>query len=249
MEKHSKSDIEKKVNQTAKTLQIQDLLNRKPKELSGGQRQRVAIGRAITRNPKLFLFDEPLSNLYAALRSEMRVEISKLHKKMNSNIIYVTHDQVEAMTLADRIVILNNGNIEQFGTPNEIYADPNNVFVAEFIGSPKMNIIKLNKENIINNNTINFFNNEIVFENINFKDEIYLGIRPEDISVTDSHPIKIDVKIDLVENLGFEKIIYSTASNKEINVKTSDNVSGKTLKISFTKDKIYLFDKNRNRLR
>ncbi len=249
MEKHSKSEIEKKVNEAAKTLQIQDLLDRKPKELSGGQRQRVAIGRAITRNPKLFLFDEPLSNLDAALRSEMRVEISKLHKKMNSNIIYVTHDQVEAMTLADRIVILNNGNIEQFGTPNEIYADPNNVFVAEFIGSPKMNIIKLEKENIVNNNTINFFNNEIMFENINFKDEIYLGIRPEDISVKDSHPIKIDVNVDLVENLGFEKIIYSTASNKEINVKTSDNVSGKTLKISFSKDKIYLFDKNRNRIR
>ena len=161
------------------------MLDRKPKELSGGQRQRVAIGRAITRNPKLFLFDEPLSNLDAALRSEMRVEISKLHKKMNSNIIYVTHDQVEAMTLADRIVTLNNGNIE-LGTPNEIYADPNNVFVAEFIGSPKMNIIKLEKENIINNNTINFFNNEIMFENINFKDEFYLGIRPEDISVKDS---------------------------------------------------------------
>ena len=249
MEKHSKSEIEKKVNEAAKTLQIQDLLDRKPKELSGGQRQRVAIGRAITRNPKLFLFDEPLSNLDAALRSEMRVEISKLHKKMNSNIIYVTHDQVEAMTLADRIVILNNGNIEQFGTPNEIYADPNNVFVAEFIGSPKMNIIKLEKENIINNNTINFFSNEIVFENINFNDEIYLGIRPENISVKDSHPIKIDVKVDLVENLGFEKIIYSTVSNKDINVKTSDNVSGKTLKISFTKDKIYLFDKNRNRIR
>ena len=249
MEKHSKDDIEKKVIEAAKTLQIQDLLNRKPKELSGGQRQRVAIGRAITRNPKLFLFDEPLSNLDAALRSEMRVEISKLHKKMNSNIIYVTHDQVEAMTLADRIVILNNGNIEQFGTPNEIYTDPNNVFVAEFIGSPKMNIIKLEKENIINNNTINFFSNKIVFENINFNDEIYLGIRPEDISVKDSHPIKIDVKVDLVENLGFEKIIYSTVSNKEINVKTSDNVSGKTLKISFSKDKIYLFDKNRNRIR
>ena len=249
MEKHSKSEIEKKVNEAAKTLQIQDLLDRKPKELSGGQRQRVAIGRAITRNPKLFLFDEPLSNLDAALRSEMRVEISKLHKNMNSNIIYVTHDQVEAMTLADRIVILNNGNIEQFGTPNEIYTDPNNVFVAEFIGSPKMNIIKLEKENIINNNTINFFSNKIVFENINFNDEIYLGIRPEDISVKDSHPIKIDVKVDLVENLGFEKIIYSTVSNKEINVKTSDNVSGKTLKISFTKDKIYLFDKNRNRIR
>ena len=249
MEKHSKSDIEKKVNEASKTLQIQDLLDRKPKELSGGQRQRVAIGRAITRNPKLFLFDEPLSNLDAALRSEMRVEISKLHKKMNSNIIYVTHDQVEAMTLADRIVILNNGNIEQFGAPNEIYTDPNNVFVAEFIGSPKMNIIKINKENITNNNTINFFNNEIVFKNFNFKDEIYLGIRPEDISVQDLFEIKLDVKVDLVENLGFERIVYTTTSNKEINIKTSDNISGKTLKISFSKDKIYLFDKNRNRLR
>ncbi len=129
MEKLSKNEIDQKVNEAANTLQIKDLLKRKPKELSGGQRQRVAIGRAITRNPKLFLFDEPLSNLDAALRSEMRVEISKLHDKLKSNIIYVTHDQVEAMTLADRIVILNNGNIEQFGTPNEIYSDPNNIFV------------------------------------------------------------------------------------------------------------------------
>tara|TARA_Y100000816_G_scaffold248573_1_gene197766 strand:- start:224 stop:562 length:339 start_codon:yes stop_codon:yes gene_type:complete len=112
-----------------------------------------------------------------------------------------------------------------------------------------MNIIKINKENIINNNTINFFNNEIVFKNFNFKDEIYLGIRPEDISVQDLFEIKIDVKVDLIENLGFERIVYTTASNKEINIKTSDNISGKTLKISFSKDKIYLFDKNRNRLR
>ncbi len=249
MEKLSKNDIEKKVNEAAKTLQIQDLLNRKPKELSGGQRQRVAIGRAITRNPKLFLFDEPLSNLDAALRSEMRVEISKLHKKMNSNIIYVTHDQVEAMTLADRIVILNNGNIEQFGTPDEIYTDPNNVFVAEFIGSPKMNLIKINKENIINNNTINFLNNQIVFENFNFNDEIYLGIRPEDISVKDEHNIKFEVKVDLIENLGFEKIIYSSSLNNEIRIKTSENIQRDTLNISFPKDKLYLFDKNKKRIR
>ena len=119
MEKISKDEINKKVNQAANILQIQDLLERKPKQLSGGQKQRVAIGRAITRSPKVFLFDEPLSNLDAALRSEMRVEISKLHKKINSNMIYVTHDQVEAMTLADRIVVLNKGIIEQFGTPND----------------------------------------------------------------------------------------------------------------------------------
>ena len=115
-EKLEKNEIDKKVKDAAKTLQIEDLLERKPRQLSGGQRQRVAIGRAITRNPKLFLFDEPLSNLDAALRSEMRVEISKLHKQLNTNMIYVTHDQIEAMTLADKIVILNNGYVEQVGT-------------------------------------------------------------------------------------------------------------------------------------
>ena len=201
MEKIPKSEINQKVNNAAAILQIEDLLERKPKQLSGGQKQRVAIGRAITRNPKVFLFDEPLSNLDAALRSEMRVEISKLHKKMNSNIIYVTHDQVEAMTLADKIVVLNKGNIEQYGTPSEIYSDPNNIFVAEFIGSPKMNIIKINKEQIINSSTLSLFNNEITFENFKFEDEIYLGIRPEDITLGTNHEIQVEVKIDLIENL------------------------------------------------
>ena len=249
MEKLSKNEIDQKVNEAANTLQIKDLLERKPKELSGGQRQRVAIGRAITRNPKLFLFDEPLSNLDAALRSEMRVEISKLHEKMKSNIIYVTHDQVEAMTLADRIVILNNGNIEQFGTPNEIYSDPNNIFVAEFIGSPKMNIIRIDKENIINGNTLKVLNNEIKFKKLNLKDEIYLGIRPEDISVKDEHSIKFEVKVDLIENLGFERIIYSSSQNNEIKIKTSENIQSDTLKISFSENKLYLFDKNKKRIR
>ena len=249
MEKLSKNEIDQKVNEAANTLQIKDLLERKPKELSGGQRQRVAIGRSITRNPKLFLFDEPLSNLDAALRSEMRVEISKLHEKMKSNIIYVTHDQVEAMTLADRIVILNNGNIEQFGTPNEIYSDPNNIFVAEFIGSPKMNIIRIDKENIINGNTLKVLNNEIKFKQLNLKDEIYLGIRPEDISVKDEHSIKFEVKVDLIENLGFERIIYSSSQNNEIKIKTSENIQSGTLKISFPENKLYLFDKDKNRIR
>ena len=131
-----------------------DLLERKPAELSGGQRQRVAIGRAIIRNPKLFLFDEPLSNLDAALRSEMRVEISKLHKKLKTNVVYVTHDQIEAMTLADKIVIMNKGNIEQYGSPDEIYNNPQNIFVAEFIGNPKMNILKVSSNDIIDQNTI-----------------------------------------------------------------------------------------------
>ena len=249
MEKISKSEINQKVNNAAATLQIEDLLERKPKQLSGGQKQRVAIGRAITRSPKVFLFDEPLSNLDAALRSEMRVEISKLHKKMNSNIIYVTHDQVEAMTLADRIVVLNKGIIEQFGTPNEIYNDPNNIFVAEFIGSPKMNIIKINKEQIVNSNTIELFKNKITFENLDFKDEIYLGIRPEDISIKDDCEIQLDVKVDLIENLGFEKIIYAKLSDIQIIIKSSVNVSNQPLKISFSKNKVLFFDKNKNRIR
>ena len=249
MEKIPKNEIKEKVYNAAATLQIEDLLDRKPKQLSGGQRQRVAIGRAITRNPKVFLFDEPLSNLDAALRSEMRVEISKLHKKLKSNIIYVTHDQIEAMTLADRIVVLNKGIIEQFGTPNEIYNDPNNIFVAEFIGSPKMNIVKINKEQIINSNTIELFKNKITFENFDFKDEIYLGIRPEDISIKSDREIKLDVKVDLIENLGFEKIIYAKLSDNQIIIKSSEDISNQTLKISFSKDKVLFFDKNKNRIR
>ena len=249
MEKISKSEINQKVNDAAATLQIEDLLERKPKQLSGGQRQRVAIGRAITRSPKVFLFDEPLSNLDAALRSEMRVEISKLHKKMNSNIIYVTHDQIEAMTLADRIVVLNKGNIEQYGTPNEIYSDPNNIFVAEFIGSPKMNIIKIKKEQISNSNTIHLFNNKITFNNLKFEDEIYMGIRPEDISLESNHEIQLEVTIDLVENLGFEKIIYSKISNNQIIIKSSKNINNDSLKVSFSKEKVFLFNKDKNRIR
>ncbi len=249
MEKISKSEINQKVNNAAATLQIEDLLERKPKQLSGGQKQRVAIGRAITRSPKVFLFDEPLSNLDAALRSEMRVEISKLHKKMNSNIIYVTHDQVEAMTLADRIVVLNKGNIEQYGTPNEIYSDPNNIFVAEFIGSPKMNIIKINKDYIVNSNTFQLFNNKISFNNFKFEDEIYIGIRPEDISLESNREIQLEVKIELVENLGFEKIIYSKISNNQIIIKSSKNINNDSLKVSFSKENVFLFNKDKKRIR
>tara|TARA_B100000941_G_scaffold103961_1_gene72713 strand:+ start:37 stop:1089 length:1053 start_codon:yes stop_codon:yes gene_type:complete len=249
MEKIPKNEINEKVNHAATTLQIEELLSRKPKQLSGGQKQRVAIGRAITRNPEVFLFDEPLSNLDAALRSEMRVEISKLHKKLRSNIIYVTHDQIEAMTLADRIVVLNQGIIEQFGTPAEIYSDPNNIFVAEFIGSPKMNVIKINKEQIINSNTIELFNNKITVKNFDFKDEMYLSIRPEDISVKKDKEIQLGVKVDLVENLGFEKIIYAKILEKQIIIKTSENINNQVLNISFSKDKILFFDKDKNRIR
>ena len=232
-EKLEKNEIDKKVKDAAKTLQIEDLLERKPRQLSGGQRQRVAIGRAITRNPKLFLFDEPLSNLDAALRSEMRVEISKLHKQMNTNMIYVTHDQIEAMTLADKIVILNNGNVEQVGTPDEIYNNPSNIFVAEFIGVPKMNILKNGIESLL--------------KNLNLKPETYLGIRPEHILANGNGEIKLDIKVDLIENLGFEKIIYATFKGQELRIKTSDNISQNIKQISFSKNKIFLFDNNKKR--
>ena len=213
-EKISKNDIKNKVIEAAKILKIEELLDRRPRELSGGQRQRVAIGRAIPRNPKLFLFDEPLSNLDAALRSEMRVEISKLHKKLKSNIVYVTHDQIEAMTLADKIVIMNKGKIEQTGTPDDIYNNPNNIFVAEFIGNPKMNIFKVDTEDIINKDTFRLFNNEIKFENFNFENGLYLGIRPEDISLEKKSKFSAKINVDLIENLGSEKIIYSHLNNK-----------------------------------
>ena len=153
------------------------------------------------------------------------------------------------MTLADRIVVLNKGIIEQFGTPNEIYNDPNNIFVAEFIGSPKMNIIKIKKEQIVNSNTINLFKNKITFENFIFKDEIYLGIRPEDISLNENHEVQLEVKIELIENLGFEKIIHTKISDNEIVIKSSENVNKHSLKISFAKDKVLFFDKSKNRMR
>ena len=232
-EKLEKNEIDKKVKDAAKTLQIEDLLERKPRQLSGGQRQRVAIGRAITRNPKLFLFDEPLSNLDAALRSEMRVEISKLHKQLNTNMIYVTHDQIEAMTLADKIVILNNGNVEQVGTPDEIYNNPSNIFVAEFIGMPKMNILKNGIDSVL--------------KELNLETDVYLGIRPEHINTNGDGEIKLDIKVDLIENLGFEKIIYATFKGQEIRIKTSNNISQNLQQISFQKNKIFLFDNNKKR--
>ena len=248
-EKLNKNEIDKKVKSAAKTLQIEDLLHRKPRQLSGGQRQRVAIGRAITRNPKLFLFDEPLSNLDAALRSEMRVEISKLHKKLCTNMIYVTHDQVEAMTLADKIVILNQGVMEQYGSPDEIYNNPNNIFVAEFIGSPRMNILKIDKERIKNGNTINIFNSEIQFNGYKFNGDIYLGIRPEHIKVDNSQDIKVKIKIDLIENLGFDKIVYSSVDGGEFRIKTSSNINKNHSQISFSKESVYFFDSNKNRIK
>jgi|TARA_B100000959_G_scaffold146230_2_gene153590 ABC-type sugar transport system ATPase subunit len=249
IEKRPKEEIEQKVMHAAKILQIEELLERKPKQLSGGQRQRVAIGRAITRNPKIFLFDEPLSNLDAALRAEMRVEISKLHKKIKTNMIYVTHDQVEAMTLADRIVILNLGNIEQVGTPDEIYRDPSNIFVAQFIGTPKMNILKVTSDNVVSGNEINFLGNKVKINGINFsKKDYYFGIRPEHFSFSEDNEYKFNPKVDLIENLGNEKIAYIKIDQFEISAKIPSHQNIENI-IGFNSKDIFVFDENGKRVK
>ena len=220
----SKEEINDKVISTAKLLEIEDLLDRKPKALSGGQRQRVAIGRAIVRNPKLFLMDEPLSNLDAKLRNQMRSELILLRKKVNTTFIYVTHDQTEAMTLGDRIVIMKDGVIQQIGTPTELFNHPNNLFVAGFIGSPQMNFIDgsisddlkiyLNgKEIKISDKHINSLK-----ENNVKKQDIVLGIRPEHIILCDENDENsIEGVISVVELMGSSLHLHvDTMSNKNI---------------------------------
>ena len=199
-----KAEITDKVGKAAETLKLEPYLDRKPKELSGGQRQRVAIGRAIVREPSAFLFDEPLSNLDAALRVEMRLEIAKLHQKLKATMVYVTHDQVEAMTLADKIVVLQSGVIEQIGSPLELYRKPANLFVAQFIGSPKMNVVPARSEG-----------GKLVFGNGAIADfgslpdgATQLGIRPETIALTAPGEGILDGTIDVMEHLGSDSYAY-----------------------------------------
>ena len=211
----SKVDVDAKVRTVAETLQLTSLLERRPKQLSGGQRQRVAIGRAIIRNPKVFLFDEPLSNLDAALRNQMRIEIARLHKELKSTMIYVTHDQIEAMTLADRIVVLNSGAIEQVGTPMDLYQRPRNLFVAGFIGSPKMNFLTgtvLRDGKLLAVDLGDFKFPLKVTKKIPEGQKIMLGFRPEDVSTQKSglHAICRGQAV-LREQLGSETLAYYRA--------------------------------------
>ena len=209
MAKVKKPEIEKRVHEAAEVLQISSYLDRLPKQLSGGQRQRVAIGRAIVRNPKVFLFDEPLSNLDAALRVQTRIEIAKLHSQLSATMIYVTHDQVEAMTLADKIVVLNKGIIEQVGSPIELYNSPKNKFVAEFIGSPKMNIIELEG------------NDKVSINNLQMPTHTSkIGVRPEHITLADTSSSMLSGTIRHIENLGEHLLCYiNTVSTQEITAK------------------------------
>lgn len=221
MRGEKKDVIEQKVKEACEILDLKEYINRYPRELSGGQRQRVALGRAIVRNPKVFLMDEPLSNLDAKLRVQMRSEIKKLHKKLNATFIYVTHDQTEALTMGDRICVLEGGKIQQFDTPENVYNNPANMFVAGFIGSLPMNFIDgavLGKENVI------------------------LGIRPD--RMTCGSDIKFSAKVDTVELLGSEKIIYFTYEGKKCCAKVnSDFECGDDVNIGISLSDVHYFDK------
>ena len=236
----SKENIDKKVKEVAELLEIKEFLERKPAQLSGGQRQRVAMGRAIVRNPKVFLFDEPLSNLDAKLRGQVRIEIKKLQQSMNVTSVFVTHDQVEAMTLGDRLAVINEGVIEQIGTPIEVYEKPESKFVAEFIGSPQMNFINGTIKN-------NYFESKDLKLKIDLNIDnanVNLGFRAEDLEIKEDGEISLN--IDIIEKLGSDSIIYGSNKNGEsICYKESGNTKlaiGENINISINVDNIHIFD-------
>jgi ABC-type sugar transport system ATPase subunit len=258
-----KPEITSRVNKAADILQIREYLQRKPKDLSGGQRQRVAIGRAIVREPKVFLFDEPLSNLDAALRVQMRIEISKLHLALETTIIYVTHDQVEAMTMADRIVVLNKGRVEQFGAPLELYSHPKNLFVAGFIGSPKMNFLGGALESATATEAgILLGGGSRVTAKVDagtakVGDKVTLGVRPEHLSVvpagtsSGAGTSEIPGEVVLVEHLGEQTLVYvkAVASDELVTVRVngiSRVKKGDAIKLSAPHGSFYLFGSDTN---
>lgn len=252
LQKMPKDEIKIKVEETARLLGIQDLLHRKPSELSGGQRQRVALGRAIVREPQVFLMDEPLSNLDAKLRVQMRLELEKLHRRIKTTIIYVTHDQIEAMTLGERIIVMNNGVIQQVGTPHEVYNNPANVFVAGFIGSPPINFLEglLTKKD-----------DQILFQCSSFHiplsqqrclddfigKEVVFGIRPEDVSLTDADGSDvISSQVEFVESVGSDIYAYLLRDSCKVTARASSKVllkPGQNIKFSFNLDAVHLFAK------
>ncbi len=242
-----KAEVKKKVDEAAAILHLGELLERKPKQLSGGQRQRVAIGRAIVRNPDVFLFDEPLSNLDAELRVQMRLEIAKLHEQLAATMVYVTHDQVEAMTLADRIVVLRAGRVEQVGTPLELYDDPDNLFVAGFIGSPRMNFLRASMSTD-GQLTLPDFGNVAVplklTEPPRPGSDLVLGIRPEHFDPAGG--VSITVNIDLVEHLGGSSFAYAGSGTEQpLIVEFRDRrlpSGGQELQTGFNPDRALLFN-------
>ena len=260
LRKVPKEKIDKQVHEAAKILDIEHLLDRKPKALSGGQRQRVAMGRAIVREPKVFLMDEPLSNLDAKLRVQMRVEISKLHQRLQTTIIYVTHDQTEAMTLGTRIVVMKDGIIQQVDTPQNLYDKPCNLFVAGFMGMPPMNFIDCKVVKSGADVLLMFGSHSIKVPDAkaqklisgDFLDkEVVLGIRPEDIHdeqlfIESSPESVIDARINIYEMLGAEVYLYFTIDQFDITARVNARTTarpGDTVQFAFDLSKIHIFDK------
>jgi len=237
---YPKAEIKTRVDEAARMLDIVELVDRKPKQLSGGQRQRVAMGRAIVRNPKVFLFDEPLSNLDAKLRVQMRIEIKKVHQKVRTTTVYVTHDQVEAMTLADRVVVMNHGRIEQIGTPNDLYHNPATRFVAGFIGSPAMNFMPCGLEDVAGKLHIRLTdriafplpaNRAARYQGVTRNEKLLLGLRPEHITEAKAHPgpgiEAFDAVLDVTEPMGMETLIYFTLEGAQICGRVNPNAGAR----------------------
>ncbi len=252
LHKFPKDEIEKRVTEAAKVLNIEHLLKRKPKALSGGQRQRVALGRAMVRNPKVFLLDEPLSNLDAKLRTQMRTEIAKLHQKLQTTFIYVTHDQIEAMTMADRIVVMKDGLIQQIDTPQNLYKFPKNKFVASFIGSPRMNffnayIKKINDKLYLSFNSYNLVVSEekskLLSKYINQK--IYVGIRAEHITLSSDQENPVSATVTVVEAMGSESYVHLQLGEFTFIIRVSPDITikpGDKLNVFLDLSKMYFFD-------
>jgi multiple sugar transport system ATP-binding protein len=239
-------DIQKQVKAAAKTLNLTDYLDRFPRELSGGQRQRVAMGRAIVRSPKVFLFDEPLSNLDAKLRVRMRTEIKSLHQRLGATSVYVTHDQIEAMTMADRIVVMRDGYIEQIGSPLELYDQPVNEFVATFIGSPAINLL----EGVVEVNGFRLSSGSILplptGLRVSKGQAARYGIRPEHLEIVPSGGA-MTMRVDVVEPTGNETILSGTIGGQEVQLTQRDRLSlkpGEEISVSPKLDAVYLFDTN-----
>lgn len=252
-------EINTRLLEAASMLQIKHLLDRKPKELSGGQRQRVAIGRSIVRQPRAFLFDEPLSNLDAELRVQMRAELVGLHERLGSTMVYVTHDQVEAMTMADRIVVLNNGRIEQIGAPLELYRQPQNLFVAGFIGSPKMNFLKVPVTDVSSEGVMVQLPGEVSVTvpvsggGLSRGDEVDLGVRPEHLlmgkaAANGAADAILQSSAELVEHLGSEVLLHATlAGDQSIILRKSGDLAadrGDSVAIGVVAELCYIFDKH-----
>ena len=251
VQKMSTAELTGHVNRAAEILQLTDKLQLKPGQLSGGQRQRVAIGRSIVRQPKVFLFDEPLSNLDAALRGDMRVELSQLHRELKATMVYVTHDQVEAMTMADRIVVLNAGRVEQFGTPMELYHHPATKFVAQFIGSPAMNllpgeVVETGARTRIKMATGHVISSAVPTQSSDKGLKVNVGVRPEDMTVTTGDDAVYEGVVDFTEALGEVTILYfqSDGGANAVLAKMPgihQGLRGTTVKVTASADKVQLF--------